>query len=146
MNHTPTRRKFLASGTTLLGAPAFSRKAAQRAVVVMCDGFGMDYLEGSEMPVLSQWRRKGLFRQVLDTMPSVTNTNNASICCGVWPDRHGITGNSYLDERTGREEYMETGDLLLAPTLFQRAKRVGVNSALLTSKKKTSLCFRPGPT
>jgi phosphonoacetate hydrolase len=81
---------------------------------------------------------------VKDTMPSVTNTNNASICCGVWPDQHGITGNSYFDERTGREEYMETADLLLAPTLFQRAKKQGVKSALLSSKKKTTTLLSAG--
>jgi phosphonoacetate hydrolase len=78
------------------------------------------------------------------TMPSATNTNNASICCGVWPDQHGITGNSYFDERSSREEYMETADLLLAPTLFQRAQKHGVKSALLSSKKKTTSLLRAG--
>ena len=86
------------------------------------------------MPVLSKWRQAGLFRRVQATMPSVTNTNNASICCSVWPDRQGITGDSYFDERSGREEYMETGDLLLAPTLFQRAKRRGVKSVRRTTQ------------
>jgi phosphonoacetate hydrolase len=132
------------SGAALLGAPAFAKRLPQRAVVVMCDGFGLDYLEQSRMPVLAGWRQSGLFRRVKDMMPSVTNTNNASICCGVWPERHGITGNSYLDERTGREEYMETADLLLAPTLFQRAKQQGVKSALLSSKKKTITLLAPG--
>ena len=96
------------------------------------------------MPTLALWRRSGLFRRVQDMMPSVTNTNNASICCGVWPDRHGITGNSYFDERTGREEYMETGDLLMAPTLFQRAHKAGIKSALLSSKKKTTTLLAAG--
>jgi phosphonoacetate hydrolase len=96
------------------------------------------------MPVLSKWRQAGLFRRVQATMPSVTNTNNASICCGAWPERHGITGNSYFNERSGREEYMETADLLLAPTLFQRAKRRGVKSALLSSKQKTTTLLAPG--
>ena len=86
----------------------------------------------------------GLFRRSRSTMPSVTNTNNASICCGVWPDQHGITGNSYFDERSGREEYMETADLLLAPTLFQRARKHGVKSALLSSKKKTTTLLPAG--
>src|SRR5579871_3460046 len=118
-----TRRRFLLPAAALPAAPAFCRRIPQRAVVVMCDGFGMEYLERSRMPALARWRQQGLFRRVQATMPSVTNTNNASICCGVWPDRHGITGNSYFDERTGHEEYMETADLLLAPTLFQRAKK-----------------------
>jgi hypothetical protein len=46
----------------------------------MMDGFGMEYLEQSPIPTLAQWRRSGLFKRVQDTMPSVTNTSNASIC------------------------------------------------------------------
>ena len=110
----------------------------------MMDGFGMEYLKTSNMPTLKSWCEAGIYRQVQDTMPSVTNTNNASICCGVWPDRHGITGNSYFDERTGREEYMETADLLKAPTLFERAKKQNVRSALLSSKKKTTTLLPAG--
>jgi phosphonoacetate hydrolase len=110
----------------------------------MFDGFGLEYMEKSDMPTLAAWRRQGLFRRSRATMPSVTNTNNASICCGVWPDQHGITGNSYFDERSRREEYMETADLLLAPTLFQRAQKHGVKSALLSVKKKTTTLLPAG--
>jgi phosphonoacetate hydrolase len=138
------RREFLTSSAMLLSAPAFAQRTPQRVVVVMCDGFGVEYLEQSPMPVLAQWRERGLFRRVKDAMPSVTNTNNASICCGVWSDKHGITGNSYFDERSGREEYMETADLLLSPTLFQRGKKHGVKSALLSSKNKTTTLLSPG--
>src|SRR5262249_42465985 len=45
--------------------------------------------------------------------------------------------NSYLDTQTGHEEYMEAGNLLQAPTLFEHAAKQGVKSALLSSKKKT---------
>ena len=103
----------------------------------MFDGFGLDYLSASKMPVLDQWKRDGLFKPVKGVMPSVTNINNASICCGVWPEVHGITGNTYFDEQRGVEEYTESPDLLLAPTLFERAARKGVRSALLSSKAKT---------
>ena len=138
-----TRRRFLTSAA-LFGPAIFARQKPQRVIVVMVDGFGLEYLEQSTMPVLGRWRQAGIFRRVKDTMPSVTNTNNASICCGVWPDQHGITGNSYFDERTGREEYMETADLLLAPTIFERASRQGVKSALLSSKKKTTTLLPAG--
>ena len=104
----PNRRQFLASASLALAAPAFARNTPQRVVVIMCDGFGLDYLDPAVMPVLGAWRKSGIFRPVQGAMPSVTNTNNASICCGVWAEQHGITGNSYLDEKTGREEYMET--------------------------------------
>ena len=126
-----TRRRFLA------GMPAFLQKRPQRIIVLMVDGLGADYIAASRMPVLSSWQKKGISKTVDGVMPSVTNANNASICCGAWPEKHGITANFYLDESTGREEYMESADLVLAPTLFERARPAGVSSALLSSKKKT---------
>jgi phosphonoacetate hydrolase len=103
----------------------------------MVDGFGVDYLEQSPMPNLKNMMAKGFYKQVKGVMPSVTNVNNASICCGTWPDEHGITGNSFFDETAGQAEYMESALYLRVPTLFERAAKQGVKSALLTAKKKT---------
>jgi phosphonoacetate hydrolase len=116
----------------------------QRIVVVMVDGLGLDYYEQSPMPALKSWARAGVFAPVRAVLPTVTNSNNVSICCGSWPERHGVIGNSYLDETTGEEEYLENGDLVLAPTLFERAATYGVRSALLTSKKKTTTLLGRG--
>lgn len=142
--HLPSRRTFLKYGAAAAASSIFApispvkaQSSLQRTVVIMFDGFGLDYLAESSMPVLSQWKRDGLYKAVTGLMPSVTNINNASICCGVWPEVHGITGNSYFDEKRGVEDYMESAELLLAPTLFERAARHGVKSALLSSKAKT---------
>src|SRR5215468_10115735 len=116
----------------------------QRTVILMCDGFGSDYYAASPTPTLKRWAAGGVFAQAKAVMPSVTNANNTSICCGTWPATHGIIGNSFLDEKTGAEEYMESADLLLAPTLFERAARHGVRSGLLTSKKKTTALLGRG--
>ncbi len=126
-----TRRQLL------LGMPAFLQNRPQRVIVLMVDGLGADYIAASAMPVLSSWQKTGVGKIVDGVMPSVTNANNTSICCGAWPEKHGITANFYLNETTGREEYMESADLVLAPTLFERARPAGVTSALLSSKKKT---------
>src|SRR5262245_66497971 len=68
-----SRRAFLA------GAPAlFLQRRPQRVVIVMCDGFGPDYLAASPMPTLARWRRDGISKIVPGGMPAVTNTNNAS--------------------------------------------------------------------
>jgi phosphonoacetate hydrolase len=104
----------------------------------MCDGLGQDYYEQSPMPTLKSWAESGVYAPAQAVMPTVTNSNNASICCGVWPAVHGVIGNSFLDERSGEEEYLEDGALVLAPTIFERAARFGISSALLTSKKKTT--------
>jgi phosphonoacetate hydrolase len=89
------------------------------------------------MPVLKGLMTRGFSKTVACVMPSVTNVNNASIGYGAWPEEHGITGNSFLDETKGEAEYMENAAYLLRPTLFERASKRGVKSALLTAKKKT---------
>ncbi|HZP34372.1 MAG TPA: alkaline phosphatase family protein [Candidatus Acidoferrales bacterium] len=145
MAQLPSRRTILKRGVAAAAAAAFpgilrgqrQPSSQQRIVIVMFDGFGIDYLEQSDMPVFAQWKRSGLYKPVRGLMPSVTNVNNASICCGVLPEVHGITGNSYFDEKRGVEDYMESAELLLAPTLFERAAKYRVSSALLSSKAKT---------
>jgi phosphonoacetate hydrolase len=116
----------------------------QRVVIAMIDGFGTDYLEASEMPILKELMTNGFAKTVHGVMPSVTNVNNASIACGAWPEEHGITGNSYYDEARGELEYMEDASYLRVPTVFQRAASRGIKSALLTAKKKTLGLLSPG--
>ena len=128
----------------MTGANTYQANGHQRTVVVMFDGLGLDYYRQSPLPTLKSWAKGGLFAEVEAVLPTVTNANNASICCGAWPNVHGIIGNSYLDERTGEEEYLEDRALLRAPTLFERAAREGVRSALLTSKKKTTSLLGSG--
>lgn len=145
MNRLHSRRTLLKCGTAAAASAALGslvsgqdRKAApQRVVVIMFDGFDPRYLAASNMPVMQQWKRDGIYKQVTGVMPSVTNANNASICCGTWPETHGIIANSYFDEKSGQELYVESPELLSAPTLFERAGRYGVKSALLSSKAKT---------
>jgi phosphonoacetate hydrolase len=116
----------------------------QRVVIAMIDGFGTDYLEASEMPVLKGLMAKGFSKTVRGVMPSVTNVNNASIACGAWPEDHGITANSFYDESRGELDYMESAAYIRLPTVFQRAASRGVKSALLTAKKKTLGLLSPG--
>jgi phosphonoacetate hydrolase len=110
----------------------------------MMDGFGLPYYEASPMPTLKRWAQEGIFARVRGQMPSVTNTNNASICCGVAAAVHGITGNSYFNRKTGQEDFMEDARLLLAPTLFQKAAARQLKSGLFTSKKKTASLLNAG--
>lgn len=109
----------------------------QRVIVVMIDGFGPQYLAASEMPFLRKIMKAGFYKEVDGVMPSVTSVNNASINCGVFPSSHGIAGNTFYDVTDGKEKLMEDSALLLAPTIFERARKHGVRSALFSSKLKT---------
>ncbi len=118
----------------------------QRVIIIMFDGFGVDYYRSTPMPALNDIEKHGMYKVVSSLMPSVTNLNNASICTGVLPDIHGITGNSYFDLKKGEEEYMENDSLLLAPTLFERAAKQGARSILFASKKKNIGLLHRGTT
>jgi phosphonoacetate hydrolase len=136
-----TRRGFLQAAlgaSTPVVAPHIARsQSEQRAVIVMCDGLGIEYYDQTAMPRLKAWAAAGVYVHAQGVMPTVTNCNNASICCGAWPSEHGVIGNSYFDEATGSEEYMEDASLVVAPTIFERARAHGIRSALLSAKKKT---------
>ncbi len=117
------------------------QESRQRLVVALMDGLGMDYYEQSPMPVLHGMADAGFFRPVKGVMPTVTNVNNVSVCCGAWPDEHGISANSYYDRATGQAAYMNAAGLIKIDTIFQRALKQGVPGVLLTSKRKTVELF-----
>jgi phosphonoacetate hydrolase len=109
----------------------------QRCIVLMIDGFGVDYYRASEMPALKGMARDGFFRDGSAVFPTLTNANNLSIVCGAFPDIHGVTTNCYLDPVTNRPAFLESPGFLKSPTLFDVAAQRGIPSALVTSKAKT---------
>ena len=79
-------------------------------------------------------------------MPSVTNVNNVSLVTSSFPEVHGISSNYRLVRETGEEIYMESGEYVLAETMFQRLERRGGKSALVTSKDKLRTLLADGAT
>src|SRR5262245_14261282 len=108
--------------------------SGRRVLIAMLDGFGTDYLEASDMPTLRALIKRGVHKTVEACMPTVTNVNNVGIATGEWPRVHGITANSYFELETRQERYMDRADLVLAPTILEKAAAAGVRSALLTAK------------
>lgn len=119
--------------------PLFAQvnKAQQRVIVIMIDGFGDDYYHNSDMPFLNTMAKNGIYKVVPSLMPSVTNLNNAAIITGQYPEKNGISGNSFINPANGKEEYTEDPSLLWVPTLFERAQKKGVRSILFSVKTKT---------
>ncbi|WP_425283342.1 alkaline phosphatase family protein, partial [Methyloceanibacter marginalis] len=93
------------------------------------------------MPTLKGWAEGGVFAEVEAVLPTVTNANNASICCGSWPKDHGVVGNSFLDEDTGQEEYLEDAALVCAPTLFDAPARPACARLFSPAKRRRRRCL-----
>jgi phosphonoacetate hydrolase len=110
----------------------------KRVVILMIDGFDMDYYEKSELPIMRKMAKQGISKRGSCVFPSLTNANNISIACGSWPEVHGVTTNCYFDESTGKAEFLEDSSFLCTSTIFEHAKKLGIRSALLTCKSKTT--------
>jgi phosphonoacetate hydrolase len=108
----------------------------QTTVVICIDGLDPEYLDVCETPNLREMGRNGFFKVGRSMMPSVTNVNNVSLVTARYPEVHGICSNYRLVRETGEEVYMESGEYILAETMFQRAQSQGRTSILVTSKDK----------
>ena len=103
----------------------------------------MEYLNASDMPNLKRMGKEGGLKAGSSVIPSVTNVNNASVVTGSFPSEHGITTNYHYDRRTKTASEMESADFLLKPTIFEKAKKLGLRTALVSSKDKVkTLCSR----
>lgn len=121
----------------------------QSPVVVVClDGCDPEYLAAGlaagELPAFARIACDGFAGEALSALPSFTNPNNCSLVTGVPPSVHGVSGNFYLDRRTG-ETVMVTGDKeLKAPTILAAMAQAGVPTAIVTAKDKLRAALAKG--
>jgi len=139
--HTVSRRSFVFSAAGALAAGAAGRN---KILIALIDGFDPEYLERSDMPNLKRLISSGVYRVGKCVLPSVTNVNNASVVTGCFPDEHGIVTNFYYDPRTGESVEMESAEFLLRPTIFERAGKAALRSALVTAKEKIKTLLSRG--
>ncbi len=139
-----TRRRLVLHSLAISTLAGKARAAPKRKIlIVLVDGFGPEYLEKSDLPNLKRLCREGAFKIGRSVIPSVTNVNNASLITGCFPSEHGITTNFYYDREKKTATEMESADFLLRPTLFEKARALGLRSALVASKDKVrTLCSR----
>jgi phosphonoacetate hydrolase len=113
---------------------------ARPLVVVCLDGSAFEYIDRAIVagvaPFLRALVSSGFFRLVHSALPSITNTNNASIVTGVPPAVHGIIGNFFLDRDTGQAVMMNDASFLRAQTILSAFSRAGARVAIVTAKDK----------
>jgi phosphonoacetate hydrolase len=113
----------------------------ERPVVVVCiDGGDPAYLRqfllDGAIPNIARFMKEG-FSVVADgTVPSFTCPNNMSIITGTPASKHGISGNFYLDTRTGEAVVMTGPELLRGDTIITKFAEAGAKVVSITAKDK----------
>ena len=119
---------------------------AETTVAICIDGLDPEYLDECEAPNLRELARKGFLKTVKCMMPSVTNVNNVSMVTASYPESHGICSNFWYDPDREDWVYVESGEYVLAETMFERAHKMGKTSVLVTSKDKLRTLLGAGAT
>lgn len=112
-----------------------------RPTVAVCvDGFDPEYLqcgiEDGITPNLASFVEHGFCAIAKSVMPSLTNPNNLSIITGAPTSVHGMSGNYYLDSKTGKEIMITDAALLTGSTILAEMAKVGVQVTAITAKDK----------
>lgn len=81
------------------GAPeAATANAPAQVVLISLDGFRRSYLDTDSVPTLHALARNGVTADaMIPSFPSLTFPNHYTIVTGLYPEHHGIVGNTIFD-------------------------------------------------
>ena len=134
---------FIKEDDLKIAGPA--KSAADKGVIFLLDGFSPEYISWEDMPSLRHLRQAGAHTlHALDIIPSLSNVNHVSLLTGTYPERHGITGNYYLQATSGREVFMDRAEYIQGRLLFERAREAGLSTMLVTAKEKLTRLLNRG--
>lgn len=113
---------------------------ADPVAVICIDGSDPDYFEAARkvgaIPNIERYMRDGFSAVAHCVIPSFTCPNNMSIATGSPPKVHGISGNFYLDPKTGEAVVMTGPELMRSRTIFDVVSKSGVKTLVVTAKDK----------
>ncbi|ASV30222.1 alkaline phosphatase family protein [Maribacter cobaltidurans] len=115
-----------------------SKEAQEKPYVILIslDGFRWDYVARFKPPFLTDFIKNGVNAEsLIPSFPSKTFPNHYTIATGMYPDKHGIIGNSFYshtkDEiyRINRRELVEDGTFYGGTPLWIQAGKSGMVTA-----------------
>lgn len=96
---TPPRNTtaMVSNGTSLF---------APTTILISLDGFRADFLNRELTPTLNKFISEGISpKYMLPSFPSVTFPNHFTMATGLYPEAHGVVGNTFWDPAQQKEFY-----------------------------------------
>lgn len=119
---------MLSNGTSLF---------APTTILISLDGFRADFLTRGLTPTLNGLIENGVSPQYMwPSFPSVTFPNHYTMVTGMYPEAHGIVGNTFWDPILEKEFYYTDASRSLqdfwwgGEPLWQTAERQGIKAAV----------------
>ncbi len=105
-------------------------------ILISLDGFRWDYVERFNPPHLNNFIENGVKAEsLIPSFPSKTFPNHYTIATGMYPDKHGILGNSFYSKAKnvtysiGNREMVEDGTFYGGSPIWVQADKAGMVSA-----------------
>lgn len=105
-------------------------------VIACLDGFDPAYRSATETPGWDRIGDRGATGDCDGVVPSLTNVNNVGIVTASFPERNGVTGNTYYDPERDEQAFMNDPSHLRCETELQRRADRGETVAALVAKDK----------
>ncbi|KAL2209169.1 Phosphodiest-domain-containing protein [Sarocladium strictum] len=122
------KQEFLSNGTALF---------AQTTIILSLDGFRADFLSRGLTPRLNTFVKQGVSpKYMLPSFPSVTFPNHYTLATGLYPESHGVVGNTFWDPELKEQFYYTHPDQSMHPKwwggepFWVTAERQGIRSAI----------------
>ncbi|KAI9847371.1 MAG: hypothetical protein M1837_002559 [Sclerophora amabilis] len=110
---------------------------APTTILISLDGFRADFLNRNLTPTLNSFIEQGISpKYMLPSFPSVTFPNHFTLVTGLYPESHGVVGNTFWDSTFGEEFYYTDPARSMQPKWWQAeplwvtAENEGVRSAI----------------
>lgn len=127
------------NSTTVNSEATINSKTALKkpyVILISLDGFRWDYVERFNPPHISNFIKNGVKAQsLIPSFPSKTFPNHYTIATGMYPDNHGIIGNSFYSYkkdklyRLGDRETVEDGTFYNGTPIWVAAEKAKMLSA-----------------
>ncbi len=89
---------------------------APTTILISLDGFRADFLYRGLTPTLNQFVQEGISpKYMLPSFPSVTFPNHYTMATGMYPEAHGVVGNTFWDPNIEKEFYYTDPERSLQP-------------------------------
>jgi predicted AlkP superfamily pyrophosphatase or phosphodiesterase len=110
---------------------------APTTLIISLDGFRADFLQRGLTPRLNAFVREGISPlYMLPSFPSVTFPNHYTLATGLYPESHGVVGNSFWDPTLMEEFYYTDPSRSLDPKwwmgepFWATAEKHGIRTAI----------------
>ncbi|MCJ1433010.1 hypothetical protein MMC27_002369 [Xylographa pallens] len=103
---------------------------APTTILISLDGFRADFLNRGLTPTLNSFIAEGVSpRYMLPSFPSVTFPNHYTLVTGLYPESHGIVGNSFWDTDLQEEFYYTDPARSMQPKWWVEGEPLWVTAA-----------------